>query len=121
MKISFIKKVWGIVIVLVAFTLIYNSKSSYYENKVDFYNNNINGIISDIKTTRGTKVRYGKSDFFYLEQLEKKEIKAGDSIVKKADSELTVYRKNERGQFIYLTKIKVLKPKSSYFKFFFGL
>ncbi|PWH81829.1 hypothetical protein DIS18_14225 [Algibacter marinivivus] len=121
MKISLIKKVWGIVIVLIALTLIYNSKSSYYENKVVFYNDNVNGIITDIKTTRGTKVHYGKSDFFYLEQLEKKEIKVGDSILKKADSDLNVYRKNESGQFIYLTKIKVLKPKNSYFKFFFGL
>ncbi|WP_108424998.1 hypothetical protein [Flagellimonas amoyensis] len=121
MKISLIKKIWGIIIVLVAFTLIYNSKSSYYENKVAFYNNNVNGIIVDIKAARGTKVYYGESDFFYLEQLEEKEIKVGDSIVKKVDSELTVYRKNKSGQFIYLTKIKVLRPKSSYFKFFFGL
>ena len=121
MKISLIKKVWGIVIVLIAFTFIYNSKSSYYENKVAFYNGNVNGIIAEIKTTRGTKVHYGESDFFYLEQLEEKEIKIGDSIIKRDNSELTVYRKNESGQFIYLNKIKVLKPKSSYFKFFFGL
>jgi len=121
MKISLIKKVWGIVIVLIAFTLIYNSKSSYYENKVSFYNNEVTGVITHINTTRGTKVFYGESDYFYLDQLEEKNIKVGDSIIKKVDSDLNVYRKNESGKFNYLTKIKVLKPKGSYFKFFFGL
>ena len=105
MKISLIKKVWGIVIVLIAFTLIYNSKSSYYENKVSFYNNEVTGVITHINTTRGTKVFYGESDYFYLDQLEEKNIKVGDSIIKKVDSDLNVYRKNESGKFNYLTNI----------------
>lgn len=120
MKFSF-KRVWQILLVLILFTLIYNSKSEHYKNKVDFYNKNIDGIITKIKRTRGTKVYYAESDFFYLEQLEDKLLKVGDSISKKTNSELAVYEKIENEHYIYLTKIKVMKPQSSYFKFFFGL
>lgn len=119
MKFS-IKRTWQIIILIILLTLIYNSKTDYYKNKVNFYNKSVNGIITKIKTTRGTKVYYNESDFFYLEQLENNSLKVGDSI-NKEENDLYVYEKNENGQYVYLTKVKVLKPKSSYFKFFFGI
>ena len=119
MKLS-IKRIWQLIILISLPIIIYNTKSSYYQNKVDFYEKNINGAVTKIKQTLGTKIYYNETDFFYLEQLENKSLKVGDSINKKMDSDLTVFEKNESGQYIYLTKIKVMKPKSSYFKFFFG-
>lgn len=110
-----------VIAIIILFTLIYNSKTSDYKNEVAFFNQNITGVITKIKQTRGTKVYYDKSNFFYLSQLQNRTVKIGDSISKIANSDLAVYKKNENGKFILQTKIKVLKPEDSYFEYFFGL
>ncbi|MFD2517730.1 hypothetical protein [Salinimicrobium flavum] len=114
------KKIFPILILLLAGFLIYNSKRSYYKNKTDFYEKNLNGIINQIKEGRGTKVYINESDFFYLEQLENKSLKVGDSISKK-NSDLFVFEKNKNNGFSYLTTINVKKPKDNYYEFFFGI
>ncbi|MFL1897264.1 hypothetical protein ACJRPK_16290 [Aquimarina sp. 2-A2] len=115
-----IKRVWKIIIILIFFALIYNSKKEYYSNKVKFFDKKMGGVILDIKEGRGTKVYYAKEDFFYLEQLESKSIMIGDSLIKNG-TELSVYRKNGGEKFMFLKKESIIKPNDSYFKFFFGL
>lgn len=116
-----IKRIWKILLVIIALPIIiYFTKVDYDKKTIDFYEKDVNGIISKIKRTRGTKVYYNSSDFFYLEQLKDKTIKVGDSISKKG-SDLLVFDKNSSGQYSFRNEIKVIKPKDSYFKFFYGL
>ena len=115
-----IRKVWPIIIMLILLFLIYNTKKEYYKNQIEFFDKNLNGIILNIEEGRGTKVFLEQADFFYLEQIKDKSIKVGDSI-SKIETELSIYRKNDTGKFVFLKKETVLKPKNSYFEFFFGL
>ena len=87
---------------------------------MDFYSKNLNGIVTEIKDGRGTKVYLKDYDFFYLEQLDNELLKVGDSISKK-NSDLFVFEKNKNNGFSYLTTIKVKKPKDNYYEFFFGI
>ncbi|WP_190311295.1 hypothetical protein [Psychroflexus gondwanensis] len=114
------KTIFQILLVLALPVVIYFTKTDYYKNTVDFYKNDVNGIILKIKESRGTKVYYNESEFFYLDQLKDKSIKVGDSISKRG-SDLLVFEKNSNGQYEFLKKINVIKPKDSYLKFFYGL
>jgi hypothetical protein len=97
------------------------SKIESYKKGVDFYEDEINAIISKIKRTRGTKVHYGdKEDYFYLEDYKGVLLKEGDSI-SKVNQVIKVYRKDiNGGEFKYIGKGSALKPKSSYFMYFFN-
>ena len=116
----FKKRILLILIILSVGVLIYTSKMSYYQNKVNFFEKNINGVVSKISEGRGTKVYYSESDFFYLEQCQVNSIKVGDSL-SKSRSVIKVFRKTESENFGIIEEEKVLKPKNSYFNFFFGL
>tara|TARA_R110000868_G_C10542890_1_gene735128 strand:- start:62 stop:421 length:360 start_codon:yes stop_codon:yes gene_type:complete len=115
-----IKRIWQLILVIAFPVIIYNTKTDYYKKKVDFYESDLNGVVTQIKQTRGTKVYLNESEYFYLEQLQDKSLKVGDSINKKG-SELNVFEKNNKDEYNYKNKITVIKPESSYFKFFFGL
>ena len=115
-----IKRFWQLILVIALPVIIYNTKSDYYKNKVDFYESDLNGVVTQIKQTRGTKVYLNESEFFYLDQLQDKSLKVGDSINKKG-SELNVFEKRNQDEYRFINKITVVKPESSYFKFFFGL
>lgn len=115
----FKKRILPVLLIIVACVLIYTSKMSYYQNKVAFFEKDISGIVSKISEGRGTKVYYQESDFFYLEQCKVNSINIGDSLSKRRSS-LKVFRKTGFDNFILFEEGKVLKPKSSYFNFFFG-
>jgi len=86
-------KVRIIFLAIALFIIIYNSKRSYYNKKVDFYNENINGVIIKIKETRGTKVYYGENEYFFLEAYKGVQLKEGDSI-SKSNQDIKIYRKS---------------------------
>ena len=115
-----LKNVWTITIVLIVFVLIFTSKIDYYKNDLKFYNNDIRGVITKIVETRGTKIYYSESDFFYLSQLNGKLV-VGDSISKKSQSDLKIFKNNKNDEYLLQDTIKVKKPSSNYFEYFFGI
>jgi hypothetical protein len=106
---------------ILLFLSVYISKRESYNKWVDFYEDEINAIISKIKRTRGTKVHYGdKEDYFYLENYKGVPLIEGDSI-SKVNQVIEVYRKEiNGGEFKYIGKGVPLKPKSSYNAYFFN-
>lgn len=113
------KVVFGIVMLPIFCWFTYNSKRDNYNNRINFYKNEISSIIYKIERTRGTKVYYGNNgDFFYLEAYKGIYLKEGDSI-KKVNQLIKIHRKeygNEKFKFIG-TGEPVKQP--SYFDFFF--
>jgi hypothetical protein len=107
-------------LVVIVFLLIFNSKRGFYNKWLEFYGNDINAIINKIERTRGTKIHYGKEDYFYLENYKGVPLKKGDSI-KKSGQEIRVYRKDTDGSDYKLIGTGApLKPKKSYFAYFFS-
>ncbi|WP_157208530.1 hypothetical protein [Mariniflexile maritimum] len=103
------------------FLFAYISKQEDYNKWITFYKDDINAIISKIERTRGTKVYYGDKEevYFYLEDYKGVPLKEGDSI-NKVNQEIEVYRKEiNGGDFKYIGKGVPLKPKNSYFAYFF--
>ena len=119
MKIDF-KKIWGVIIILLALTLIYNSKRSDYENDISFYKKYVSGEILKIKRTRGVKVFFTENDFFYLDTYKGVDLKAGNTFQKNG-ADLIVFEKDKKGKMIEKGKGIIIKPKDSYFKHFFGI
>lgn len=114
------KKVIPILIVALALILIYNSKRGYYRNKTNFYSSTLNVKILKIKDARGTKVYYSEEDFFYLESCEDIHVYPGDSI-SKVGSKIKVFRNKTGKVYVLAESGKAIKPKDSYFNFFFNL
>ena len=105
---------------VILFLFIYNSKRSFYNNGVRFYENEINSIISKIERTRGTKVYYGEEDYFYLEDYKGVSLKINDSI-KKVGQQIWVYRKStDVSDYKLIGTGEPIKPKKSYFAYFFS-
>ncbi len=104
---------------LILFVFIYNSKTDYYNKDKEFFENNVHGVICNIKKTRGTKIYYNTTDFFYLSILKSKDIKIHDSIYKKQKSDLNLFRKDKDGKYFFLKKIEIKAPKDNYFEYFF--
>lgn len=106
-------------LVVILFLFIYNSKRSFYNNGVRFYENEINSIIIKIERTRGTKVYYGKEDYFYLEDYKGVPLRNNDSI-KKLGQQIRVYRKSADGSdYKFIGTGLPVKPKKNYFTYFF--
>ncbi len=114
------KKVIPVIVVTVALVLVYNSKRGYYQNKIDFYNSTLDIKILKIKDARGTKVYYSEKDFFYLESCEGIELYSGDSI-SKVGNMIKVFRSKTGKGYVLSESGKAVKPKDSYFNFFFNL
>jgi len=118
------KKTASILIIIVIFIIfgfyVYNSKREYYEKHIEFYDKNFSEEVKKITEGRGTKIYYNSNEYFYTffcedEYKIDRDLKVGDIIVKKTDT-LEVCRNSMDN--IILTS-KVIKPKKSYFEYFF--
>lgn len=109
----------GLIISIFLF-VVYNSKRHYYENSRDFYSKYFNGEIQKIEDGRGIEIYYEKDSFFYKDDYEGPELFVGD-ILRKSASEITIMRKDSKGDYIEVGKGKSKEPKKKYFNYFFGI
>lgn len=109
------KKGIRIGIVLLFLITVYNSKSSDYVIGIEFFKKHLNAKVLEIKGSRGAKVYYSNDDFFYLDMYRGIPIKVGDYLVK-VDSIVKIYRNDK-----FIGTGEILKPKDSYFEYFFDL
>ncbi|MEW5677243.1 hypothetical protein ABGT15_13090 [Flavobacterium enshiense] len=109
-----------IIITLIVFFLIYNSKTEYYEKSKEFHNSYFSSEIIKIEQARGTKIYYENDNFFYESDYKGVKLMVNDVIRKSSDG-ITILRKNSKGKYIEIGKGKSIEPKISYFKYFFDL
>ena len=118
-----IKKIVILIIIFILLSLIYNSKTEYYEKSIEFSNKSFSGEITKIITTRGTKVYYQDYDaenYFYLEDYRGIKLFVGD-VFRKSGNEIIIMREDHSGKFVKVGTGKSLKPKESYFSYFTGI
>lgn len=115
-----VKKSVVVIIISIFIFIVYNSKSEYYQKSKEFHEKYFNGEILKIVEGRGTEIYYEKNSFFYKDDYEGPELLVGD-ILRKNNSEITIMRKNAEGDYVEIGKGKSIKPKESYFNYFFGI
>ena len=108
------RNIWTGIIVIAILCLIFFSKWYDYKNKIDFYDKNIDFSILKIKKNRGTKIYYSKENFFYLSTYKGVSLEVGDSISKK-NEKIEVYSNG-----VLTGYGEIMKPKETYFEYFFG-
>jgi hypothetical protein len=111
-----------LIVLIFAFTVL-NSKRDIYNLNKQFYSENFNSEVVKIEDGRGTKIFYNSHDFFYTDfcsnsLILERNIKIGD-VVKKQDSLLEIFRRNNKKQFVKILSTSIEKPTNNYFSFFF--
>jgi hypothetical protein len=115
-----VKKIIPIVIILIFFFTVLNSKTDNYEKSKEFHLKYFSGEIEKIIEGRGTKIYYDNDNFFYEDDYEGIKLLVGD-LIRKNGSEITIIRKNNNGDYVEIGKGKSIEPKKSYFDYFFGI
>ncbi|MFV8333548.1 hypothetical protein [Flavobacterium sp. GSP14] len=108
-----------IILFSILFSIIYNSKTEYYEKSKEFHKSYFSAEITKIKEYRGTKIYYDNDNYFYESDYDGIKLKVGD-VIRKNDAEIIVTRKNSSGEYVEIGKGKSIKPSKSYFSYFFG-
>jgi hypothetical protein len=117
------KKIISGFIIVIFVTVVYNSKTDFYEKSKEFSKMSFSGEITKIVVSRGTKVYftdYGIEKYFYIEDYSGVELFVGD-ILRKNGEEIRIMRKDSNGEYVEVGKGKSLKPEKSYCTYFTGI